>query len=75
LHGSVQSQLDPANLYAVACRAAGIRAGTQIEIWPEVLQVGSELPVLPLWISPDLSLPLDLDQSYSAACGTLRLSS
>jgi hypothetical protein len=62
------------DLYAVACRVSGAVAGTQLELWPEQLQIGHELPTLPLWIGPELAIPLDLEQSYSAACGTLRLS-
>ena len=74
LHSDVQSQFGKSELYAVACRVAGANAGTQLEMWPELLQIGRELPTLPLWIGPEFSLPLDLEESYTAACGTLRLS-
>lgn len=75
LHENLDSQFGRAELYAVACRVAGTGLGTQLELWPELLQTGHELPTLPLWIGPELAIPLDLEQSYSAACGTLRLSS
>ena len=75
VHGNLDSQFGRAELYAVACRVVGASLGTQLELWPELLQIGHELPTLPLWIGPELAIPLDLEQSYSAACGTLRLSS
>jgi hypothetical protein len=74
LHGNPETRLGKTELYAVACRVAEASLGTQLELWPELLRVGNELPTLPLWIGPAFSVPLDLEQSYSAACGTLRLS-
>jgi hypothetical protein len=75
LHENLDSQFGRAELYAIACRVVGASLGTQLELWPELLEIGHELPTLPLWIGPELAIPLDLEQSYSAACGTLRLSS
>jgi hypothetical protein len=63
----------PTYLYAVAYRAASRQGQTQVETWPEALAVGEELPVLPLWIGADLSLPLPLEISYTAACRALRI--
>jgi hypothetical protein len=74
LHGNLETLFGKPELYAVACRVAGASLGTQLELWPELLQIGSELPTLPLWIGPELAIPLDLEQSYTAACGTPRLS-
>src|SRR5207245_5535325 len=47
----------PTHLYAVAYRAVSRQGQTLVEAWPDALAVGKELPVLPLWIGPDLSLP------------------
>jgi hypothetical protein len=63
----------PTHLYAVAYRSVSRQGQTQVEAWPEALAVGEQLPVLPLWIGVDLSLPLPLETSYAAACRALRI--
>jgi hypothetical protein len=63
----------PTHLYAVAYRAVSRQGQSQVEAWPEELAVGEDLPVLPLWIGVDLSLPLPLEPSYTAACRGLRI--
>jgi hypothetical protein len=63
----------PTNLYAVAYRVVSRQGQTEVEAWPETLVVGKELPVVPLWIGADLSLPLPLETSYMAACRALRI--
>jgi hypothetical protein len=57
-------------LYAVAYRA---QPSHQVEAWPERLQVGQTLPTLPLWLSDILAVPVDLEQTYVAACKALRI--
>jgi hypothetical protein len=37
------------------------------------LQIGQQLPTLPLWLAPDLAVPLDLEASHTAACNDLRI--
>ncbi len=64
----------PTPLYAVAYRTAPRKAETLVEVWPEPLAVGQDLPALPLWIDEDLCLPLPLQASYEAACRSLRIS-
>lgn len=60
-------------LYAIAYRPI-VRAGYElIEAWPATLAVGEHLPVLPLALSAELALPLDLEATYSAACQRRRL--
>jgi hypothetical protein len=63
----------PTHLYAVAYRVVSRQGQTQVEAWPAALAVGEELPVLPLWIAADLSIPLPLEMSYTAACRALRI--
>ena len=63
-------EVDP--LYAVAYRTQQQEA-TRLSIWPWRLGVGSALPTLPLWLSPDLVVPVDLALSYRAACELLRI--
>lgn len=58
-------------IYAASCRwLLGERRG-KLETWSHVLAVGQPLPTLPLWLSPILVVPLDLEQSYEKACDDL----
>jgi hypothetical protein len=59
-------------LYAVAYRAEQ-QETTRLEVWPHRLQLGQELPTLPLWIAPALPIPVDLEASCQAACKLLRI--
>ncbi|MBP3959967.1 DUF4058 family protein [Gemmata sp. G18] len=60
-------------LYAVAYRPV-VRDGAEvIEVWPEPLAVGRELPTLPLALNAELCLPIDLESTYAAACARRRL--
>ena len=63
----------PPDLYAGAYRSVAAGEALRLEYWLEGLAVGSPLPTLPLWIGPDLCLPLELEQAYAAACATLRI--
>jgi hypothetical protein len=45
----------------------------QLEVWPAPLALGQPLPILPLWIASDFSVPLDLDASYQMTCADLRI--
>ncbi len=56
------------DLYAVAYRVRPIGQRTQLELWPAALAVGAPLPTLPLWLTESLSVPLDLEAGYQAAC-------
>ncbi len=60
-------------LYAVAYRAVTARKAPRVEAWPQPLALGEALPVLPLWLSLDLCVPLLLEESYVATCRSLRI--
>jgi hypothetical protein len=45
----------------------------QQELWPEPLMLGASLPTVPLWISPEQAVPLDLETCYAATFAALRL--
>jgi len=60
-------------LYAVAYRPVVRDEAEQIEAWPATLALGQPLPVLPLALNAELSLPLDLEATYTAACQRRRL--
>jgi hypothetical protein len=61
-------------LYAVAYRAVTVRKKPRVEVWPETLTLGEPLPVVPLWLALDLCVPVRLEDSYLAACRSLRIS-
>ncbi len=61
-------------LYAVGCRSS--REGdarSMLETWSHTLTIGQPLPTLPLWIAPDLAVPLELEASYEETCRVLRI--
>jgi len=60
-------------LYAAAYRTVTGGEELRLETWAEALAVGGPLPTMPLWIGPDNSLPLDLEQTYRAACAARRI--
>jgi hypothetical protein len=61
------------DLYASAYRTVNPATGLSLQIWADALTLGDNLPTLPLWIAPDLSLPIDLEASYQAACAARRI--
>lgn len=60
-------------LYAVAYRTFGAGEQCVLEVWPETLQVGRRLPTLPLWLTDETAIALDLEVSYASACRSLRI--
>ncbi len=62
-----------AELYAVAYRPVVRNGAEQIEVWPEPVALGQPLPTLPLSLSAELCVPIDLEGTYTAACGRRRL--
>ena len=58
-------------LYAAALRRS---PGTwRIETWAHALEIGAKLPTLPLWLAPELAVPLELEAGYEDACQALRI--
>ena len=64
---------DPPPTYAASCRWRPYGVGHLLEAWNRPLVVGEPLPVLPLWLSDELAVPLDLEASYEQACRDLRI--
>ncbi len=64
---------EPPGTYAVACRwlPRGVRG--RLEAWNRELKLGMPLPSLPLWLTEDLVLTLDLESSYEQTCRDLRI--
>jgi hypothetical protein len=68
----------PPGIYAVSCRWThpGTPAGPtgwRFAAWNHTLRLGQPLPELPLWLTDDFALPLELEASYEETCSVLRL--
>jgi hypothetical protein len=61
-------------LYAVSCRWARNGDAWLLETWTHSLAIGRPLPTLPLWLSENLAVPLELEPSYEETCRILRIS-
>ncbi len=64
---------DPPPVYAATCR--GRKAGRRpvLDTWFHALAVGRPLPTLPVWLSDDAGVLLDLEASYEETCRALRI--
>jgi Protein of unknown function (DUF4058) len=67
--------LFPSNptLYATAYRPIRHSEAEQTEVWLAPLAVGRSMPTLPLALTAELCLPIDLEATYMDACRKLRL--
>ncbi len=63
----------PLATYAVACRWRPRGRSRWLETWYHELKPGLPLPCLPLWLTEDLAIPLDLEASYEQTCRDLRI--
>ena len=63
----------PPATYAAACRWRPVGTRMTFEAWGKPLAVGGTLPLLPLWLSENLAVPLDLEASYEQTCRDLRI--
>src|SRR5262249_16689860 len=61
------------SLYAAAYRPVRRDEKEQIDTWLVPLRVGGSLPVLPLALTSELILSIDLEATYTEACRKLRL--
>lgn len=63
----------PLATYVVACRWGPRGRSGWLETWYHELKAGLPLPCLPLWLTEDLAIPLDLEASYEQTCRDLRI--
>jgi hypothetical protein len=67
----------PTGLSVLAYRPIRVRAGetirNRLDVWPYLLAIGEPFPTVPLWLGPDLSVPLELESTYAAARKALKL--
>jgi hypothetical protein len=65
---------EPPATYAASCRWGPSVRRARLETWSHVLTLGQPLPKLPLWLAPQLVIPLDLEASYEKTCDDLSVS-
>jgi len=63
----------PTNIYAATCRGTRPRKRWILENWYQPLAIGKPLPTLPLWLTNDLAVSLNLESSYQETCRVLRM--
>lgn len=79
LHRDLLTELDhdesgatPSAIYVSAFRVVAADT-TRLQIWNETLQLAQPLPTLPLWLSGDLCLPIELEATYQQTCAKQRV--
>ncbi|MCI0699872.1 MAG: DUF4058 family protein [Planctomycetia bacterium] len=70
-HSDPTMTAEPPHLYAASCRWVKKEKRTLLETWSHTLTIGQTLPTLPLWLTEEKVVPLDLEQSYEQACRDL----
>ena len=63
----------PSSTYAVACRWHPRGVDYWLEAWYHTLPLTQTLPILPLWLTEELAISLDLEASYEQTCKDLRI--
>ena len=64
---------DPPSIYAVTCRKRIVNRTTRLETWSHALAIGQRLPTLPIWLTENNAVSLDLEASYEETCRVLRI--
>jgi hypothetical protein len=67
-----QSTDDENGLYAVSYRSRKEQKW-HLDTWPVMLTLGAALPTMPLWLTGNFAVPLDLEKSYAETCQVLRI--
>jgi hypothetical protein len=63
----------PPAIYAATCRGRKVDRRSRFETWSFPLQVGQPLPTLPIWLSEEQVVSLELEASYEETCRVLRI--
>ena len=63
----------PPAIYAASCRWPRKNDRAVLQAWWHPLLIGQALPILPLWLTDTLCVPLDLELSYEKACDDLSI--
>jgi hypothetical protein len=64
---------EPAPIYAAVCRTKRADDSGRFQTWAQPLALGQPLPTLPLWLSGELAVPLELEANYEETCRILRI--
>jgi Protein of unknown function (DUF4058) len=64
---------NPPWVYAVTCRYRKNGRTSRLHSWAYPLVVGQPLPSLPIWLSDELHVMLELESSYEETCRVLRI--
>jgi hypothetical protein len=64
---------EPPSIYAVTSRKRMVNRKSRFETWSHPLSIGMPLPTLPVWLTDDFALLVNLEASYEEACTTLRV--
>jgi hypothetical protein len=68
-----QFDKSPPATYAATCRGRKVDGKPRLESWAYPLIVGQPLPTLPLWLTEDLAVSVDLEASYEDTCRVLKI--
>ena len=60
-------------LYAAAYRTMNHEGEPVLDIWKESLALHAPLPMLPLWLNAEFSVPVDLQATYAETCRNQRI--
>ena len=44
-----------------------------MDVWANAVGFGDDLPTVPLWLTPSLAVPLELEPTYTSTCAGLRI--
>lgn len=72
-HADAAISAAPPAIYAAVCRWRREEEATLFETWVRPFAIGQPLPTMPLWLSDDFALPLELEPSYEETCRVLRI--
>ena len=64
---------NPPSVYAVTCRCRKVGQTSRLESWAYPLAIGEPLPNLPIWLSDEFKVTLELEASYEETCRVLRI--
>ena len=67
------STTNPPATYAAACRWTQNKKPRRFQSWTHPLSIGAPLPTLPLWLTDDLAVPLELESTYEEACSVVSI--
>lgn len=65
--------VDPPATYAAACRWVPRGRKHVLETWTYPLVLGGALPTVPLWLTENFAVPLELEETYEQTCRALRI--